>query len=69
MTRRGAGGVHYAWVVLGGTAVTLLAASGVRSALGVFIQPMETEFDWDRTTLSSDPSEGVRGWALRRERS
>jgi len=33
--------VHFAWVVLGGTTVALLAASGVRSAFGVFIKPME----------------------------
>ncbi len=34
MTTRGAGGVHYAWVILGGTAVELLAASGVRAPSG-----------------------------------
>jgi MFS family permease len=44
--------VHFAWVVLGGTAIALLAASGVRSAFGVFIKPMEAEFGWDRTALS-----------------
>src|SRR5262249_5907398 len=43
---------HYAWVVLGGTALAILAASGLRSAFGVFIQPMEAEFGWDRTALS-----------------
>ena len=32
---------HFAWVALGGTAVSLLAASGVCSAFGVFIKPME----------------------------
>jgi MFS family permease len=52
MTNRGAGRVHYAWVILGATAVVLLAASGVRSAFGVFIKPMEAEFGWDRTALS-----------------
>ena len=52
MTARGAGRVHYAWVVLGATAVVLLAASGVRSAFGVFIKPMEAEFGWGRTALS-----------------
>ena len=51
VTARG-GRVHYAWVVLGATAVALLAASGVRSAFGVFIKPMEAEFGWDRTALS-----------------
>jgi MFS family permease len=52
MTTRGGKRFHYAWVVLGGTAIALLAASGVRSAFGVFIQPMEAEFGWDRTALS-----------------
>jgi hypothetical protein len=44
--------LHFAWVVLGGKAVARLAASGVRSAFGVFIKPMESEFGWDRTALS-----------------
>jgi predicted MFS family arabinose efflux permease len=52
MTARGSGRVHYAWVVLGATAVVLLAAAGLRSAFGVFIKPMEAEFGWDRTALS-----------------
>jgi MFS family permease len=52
MTTRGAGRFHYAWVILGATAVVLLAATGVRSAFGVFIEPMEAEFGWGRTALS-----------------
>jgi MFS family permease len=52
MTVRSARRVHYAWVVLAGTALAMLAASGVRSAFGVFIKPMEAEFGWDRTALS-----------------
>lgn len=46
------GRFHYGWVVLGATTLTLLAASGVRSAFGVFIRPMEADFGWDRTALS-----------------
>src|SRR5262245_19788800 len=52
MTTHDSKRVHYAWVVLGGAALAILAASGVRSAFGVFIKPMETEFGWDRTVLS-----------------
>ena len=52
MVRRGAGRIHYAWVVLGAVTVMLLATSGVRSSFGVFIKPMEAEFGWDRTSLS-----------------
>ena len=43
---------HYAWVALGGSALAILGASGLRSAFGVFIKPMEAEFGWDRTALS-----------------
>jgi MFS family permease len=46
------GRLHYAWVVVATVAVVALAASGVRSAFGVFIKPMEAEFGWDRTALS-----------------
>ena len=49
---RGAGRIHYAWVVLGAVTLVLLATSGVRSSFGVFIKPMEAEFGWDRTSLS-----------------
>ncbi|MGH7322434.1 MAG: MFS transporter [Candidatus Rokuibacteriota bacterium] len=44
--------MHYAWVVLGAVTVIMIAASGLRSAFGVFIKPMEAEFGWDRTSLS-----------------
>jgi predicted MFS family arabinose efflux permease len=52
LTARDAGRIHYAWVILGATAVVLLAASGLQSAFGVFIKPMEAEFGWNRTALS-----------------
>jgi MFS family permease len=45
--------VHYAWVVLGAVSLVILAGSGVRSAFGVFIKPMEAEFGWDRTSMSA----------------
>jgi MFS family permease len=45
--------VHYAWVVLGAVTLVILAASGVRSSFGVFIKPLEAEFGWDRTALST----------------
>jgi MFS family permease len=46
-------GIHYAWLVLGATAVAMLAASGLRASFGVFIRPIEAEFAWDRTVLSA----------------
>jgi MFS family permease len=44
---------HYAWTVLAAVTFVLLTGTGVRSAIGVFIQPMEAEFGWPRTTLSA----------------
>jgi sugar phosphate permease len=44
--------LHYAWVVLTATALVLLASGGVRSAIGVFVKPLEATFGWSRTALS-----------------
>ncbi|HEY2136806.1 MAG TPA: MFS transporter [Xanthobacteraceae bacterium] len=44
--------LHYAWVVVGVTFVTLLIGAGVRSAPGVLLVPLETEFHWSRATIS-----------------
>jgi MFS family permease len=44
---------HYAWTVLAAVGFVLLTGGGVRAAIGVFIQPMEAEFGWPRTTLSA----------------
>jgi MFS family permease len=44
--------LHYAWLVAAVTFVTLLAASGFRSAPGVLIVPLEQAFGWSRTTIS-----------------
>jgi MFS family permease len=42
-----------AWLVAAVTFVTLLGASGFRSAPGVLIVPLEDEFGWSRTTISA----------------
>jgi sugar phosphate permease len=47
------GRLHYAWLVAGLTFLTLLAAAGVRSSVGVLIVPLEQEFGWSRATISS----------------
>src|SRR6266545_2282702 len=44
--------LHYAWVVAAVTFMTLLVAAAVRSAPGVIIKPLETEFGWDRASIS-----------------
>src|SRR5262249_29685907 len=38
---------------LAATTFLLLTAGGVRAAIGVFIKPLEAEFGWSRTALSS----------------
>src|SRR5215467_3981529 len=45
--------LHYAWVVLAATSLVLLASGGVRAAIGVFVKPLQAEFGWSRTALSS----------------
>ena len=43
---------HYAWIVTAVTFVALLTSASVRAAPGVFIIPLETEFGWDRASIS-----------------
>lgn len=45
--------VHYAWIVMGVTFMTLLAAAGGRAAPGILILPLANEFQWSRATVSS----------------
>src|SRR5258706_2431297 len=44
--------LHYAWVVVAVTFLTLIVAAGVRSVPGVLIVPLEHEFGWSRATIS-----------------
>src|SRR5688572_3571523 len=45
-------GGHHARVIVGITFLTLLVAAGVRAAPGILIMPLETEFGWDRASIS-----------------
>ena len=45
-------GLHYAWVVTGVTCLALMGVAGVRSSFGVFVQPLQHEFGWDRAAIS-----------------
>ena len=47
------GRLHYGWVIIGVTFLTLLTAAGVRSTPGVLIVPLEREFGWTRATVSA----------------
>ena len=44
--------VHYAWIVVVVTFFSLLASAGVRTAPSIIIVPLETEFGWDRASVS-----------------
>lgn len=46
------GRVHYAWIVLAATFVTLVTAAATRATPGVLIVPLEQEFGWSRATIS-----------------
>lgn len=44
--------IHPAWLVLAAVALAMMTASGVRTAFGVYVKPMEAEFGWSRVALS-----------------
>lgn len=44
--------IHYSWVILFVVFFSILVAGIVRSASGVFIVPFETDFGWERSTIS-----------------
>jgi sugar phosphate permease len=44
--------IHYGWVVVGMTFLTLLLGAGVRSTPGILMVPFEEEFHWSRSTIS-----------------
>ncbi len=44
--------VHYAWVVVGITFITLIVTAAVRATPSILIVPLEQEFGWTRATIS-----------------
>jgi predicted MFS family arabinose efflux permease len=54
-----AGRVHYGWIAVGVTFLTLLVAAGIRSAPGVLLVPLEREFGWSRATVALPVSIGL----------
>jgi len=44
--------VHYAWIVVAVTFVTLLTAQSIRATPGLLALPLEAEFGWDRASIS-----------------
>lgn len=46
-------GVHYGWVVAGATFLTMLIVAGAVGAPGVFIVPLQQEFGWQASEVST----------------
>ncbi|MGM7703543.1 MFS transporter [Pseudalkalibacillus sp. Hm43] len=44
--------IHYSWVILIVTFFSIIVAGIIRSSSGVFIDPFENEFNWDRSIIS-----------------
>lgn len=51
--------IHYGWVVILVTFVTLLVSAGVRSMPSILIVPFEKEFGWNRGSISGVISTGI----------
>jgi sugar phosphate permease len=45
--------LHYAWVIAAATFVILLTTAGIRATPGVLMVPLEMEFGWSRTVIST----------------
>ncbi|MDZ4767486.1 MAG: MFS transporter [Chloroflexota bacterium] len=43
---------HYAWVIVIVTFLALLLSAGVRNATSVLFEPLQTDFGWDRASVS-----------------
>lgn len=44
--------VHYSWIILPVTFLSIIVAGIIRSSSGVFIDPFELEFGWSRPAIS-----------------
>jgi MFS family permease len=52
-TRLAARNVHYGWVVVGTTFLTMLATAGAMGAPGVMLEPLQREFGWSNSAISA----------------
>ena len=52
LTQRRVSRLHYGWIIAAVTFVVVVLTSGVRSAPGVLIVPLEEELHWSRATIS-----------------
>lgn len=45
--------IHYGWVVVGTTFLTMLATAGAMGAPGVMLEPLQREFGWSNSAISA----------------
>ncbi|MDR3373004.1 MAG: MFS transporter [Ancalomicrobiaceae bacterium] len=45
--------IHYGWVVVGVTFLTMLSTAGALGSAGVMIEPLQTEFGWSNADIST----------------
>jgi sugar phosphate permease len=56
--------LHYAWLIVVVTFVTLITTAGFRAAPGVLIVPLQQEYGWSRGTISLGISLGLLMYGL-----
>lgn len=56
--------LHYAYIVVGITFLSLLVSAGVRSAPGVMLEPLQLYFGWGRSTISLGAAIGIMLYGL-----
>src|SRR5689334_19530689 len=61
--------LHYAWLVVVVTFVTLITTAGFRATPGILIVPLQQEFGWSRATISLAVSLGLLLYGLASPRS
>ncbi|WP_438616838.1 hypothetical protein, partial [Proteus mirabilis] len=44
--------IHYGWVVIAATFLTMLATAGALGSAGVMIEPLQREFGWQNADIS-----------------
>ena len=58
------GRLHYGWLIVSVTFVTLITTAGFRATPGVLIVPLQDEFHWSRSTISLAISIGLLLYGL-----
>ena len=56
--------IYYGWLVLAVCFFIVMCSSGVRSSMGVFITPMESDMQWNRNDITRVLSLGIFVGAL-----